>query len=118
MGTLRKVSANHDKQPGALLMDVDMDDLGKRSSGLLVDPYLFRRHHTNGESKKLELPRGKPRLDEYDLGYLLTAHKSQGSSWDDVTVIDDSASFRDNRNKWMYTSLTRAERGLTLLLRV
>ncbi len=117
MGTLRKIASEHGKLPGTLLIDVDMEDLQKRSTNLLVDPYLFQKHYTNGESQKLALPKGFPRLDEYDLGYLLTAHKAQGSSWDDVTVIDDSACFRENRNNWLYTSLTRAERGLTVLLR-
>ena len=117
MGTLKKIETRNEKLPGAFLMDVEMEDLEKPNTGLTVDPYLFRRTFTNGLSAKLELPRGKPRLDEFDFGYLLTAHKAQGSSWDDVTVIDDSQSFKENRHKWLYTSLTRAERGLTVLLR-
>lgn len=95
----------------------DMEDAGF-VSGLAVDPYLFRRNFDPlGKVERLPLPRGMPRLDEFDFGYVLTAHKAQGSSWDDVTVVDDSASFRDNRAKWLYTSLTRAERALTVLLR-
>jgi hypothetical protein len=35
-----------------------------------------------------------------------------------VTVVDDSAAFRENRAKHLYTALTRAERSLTVLLRV
>lgn len=117
MGTLTSIASDHDGWPGTFNMDVKMDDLGKANAGLQVDPYLFRKHFTNGEAKKLTVVKGMPRFDEFDFGYLLTAHKAQGSSWDHVTVIDDSSSFRDNRANWLYTSLTRAERGLTLLLR-
>jgi exodeoxyribonuclease-5 len=66
---------------------------------------------------QLEMPKGKPRLDEFDWGYVITCHKAQGSSWEHVTIVDDSGSFRENRQKWLYTALTRAETGLTLLTR-
>lgn len=102
---------------GLLDMSVKMDDLDAPNRELAVDPYLFRRHFTNGEAQRAKLPRGSAWLNEFDFGHVLTAHKAQGSSWDDVTVIDDSSAFRDNRAKWLYTSLTRAERGLTVLLR-
>lgn len=115
-GTLRRLETEHDGWPDTYLIDVDMDDLGKPCKDLMVDPYLFRRNFTNGVGAKLEMPRGR-RLDEFDLGYLLTAHKAQGSSWDDVTVIDDSGCFKENRHKWLYTSLTRSEKALTVLLR-
>ena len=98
-------------------MDVKMDDLDTPNLGLVVDPYLFRRHFTNGEAKKLFFPGRGPKLDECDFGACLTVHKAQGSSWDDVTVVDDSACFREHKAKHLYTAITRAERGLTVLLR-
>ena len=117
MGILRKIETSHDGIPGTFRMDVAMEDLEKLSVGLAVDPYLFRQNFTNGEAKRLELPKGRPLLDEFDLGYVLTVHKAQGSGWPDVTVVDDSGSFRDNRDKWRYTAATRAESGLTILTR-
>lgn len=102
---------------GTHAMSVQMEDLSKPSVGLNVDTYLFRRHFTNGAAQKIRLPRGGPRIDEFDWAYIATVHVSQGSSWDDVTVVDDSAAFRENRFKHLYTALTRAERGLTVLLR-
>ena len=117
MGVLRSIQTVHAGVPGSYRMDVDMEDLAALSAGLAVDPYLFRRHFTNGASKKMELPRGKPRLHEFDWSAVITVHVSQGSSWDDVTVIDDSACFREFRANHLYTAITRAERGLTVLLR-
>ncbi|QEH36523.1 ATP-dependent RecD-like DNA helicase [Aquisphaera giovannonii] len=115
MGTTLAAASEHEKLRGAWLMDVRMEDLRGPNLQLAVDPYLFRRNFTNGHAEKLPL-RGT-RLEEFDFGYTITCHKAQGSSWDDVTVIDDSSAFRDNRNLWKYTAITRAERGLTVLLR-
>ena len=114
LGTLLSVE---DAVGGLLRLDVRMDDLEKESRGLLVDPYLFRRHFTNGAAARLPRSKGTPWPHEFDWSTPITAHVGQGSSWDDVTVIDDSGAFRENRAKWLYTSVTRAERGLTVLLR-
>ena len=103
--------------PGTLEMDVQMEDLEQPSKGLIIDPYLFRRHFTNGEAKKIPMPKGSPLLDEYDWAAILTCHASQGSQFPDVTVVDDSGAFREHRNNWRYTACTRAETSLTILLR-
>lgn len=115
LGTTLAAASEHEKVRGAWLMDVRMEDLRGPNLQLAVDPYLFRRNFSNGDAQKLAL-RGT-RLEEFDFGYAITCHKAQGSSWDDVTVIDDSGAFRDNRDLWRYTAITRAERGLTVLLR-
>src|SRR6476661_5711302 len=38
--------------------------------------------------------------DEFDYGYVLTVHKSQGSQWDDVVLFDESFAFQDSRARW------------------
>ena len=49
-------------------------------------------------------------------GYAITAHKSQGSSWPNVIVYDDGLGrTAEDRNRWLYTAITRAERGLVIL---
>lgn len=45
---------------------------------------------------------------EFDYGYSLTAHKSQGSQWDNLVVFDEAFCFRDQWGKWLYTAITRA----------
>ena len=90
-----------------------MDDAEKSNMGLEVDPYHFNNHFNGGTSQKLEVS-GKQRLDEFDWGYVLTVHKAQGSSWNHVTIVDDSAAFRDNRNAWICTALTDARDGINL----
>jgi len=54
--------------------------------------------------------------DEFDFGYALTVHKSQGSQWDNVTLFDESFAFREHRARWLYTGVTRAARKLTLVM--
>lgn len=117
LGKLLAIETEHEGMPGTYKLDVEMEDLVGPRKGLVTDPYLFRNHFTGGKSARIKLPPGRNWLHEFDWGYAITCHKAQGSSWDDVTVIDDSSAFRDKRSKWLYTAVTRAERGLTVLLR-
>ena len=52
--------------------------------------------------------------DEFTYGYALTVHKAQGSQWDDVLLIDESAAFRQDRARHLYTGLTRAAQRITV----
>jgi exodeoxyribonuclease-5 len=53
--------------------------------------------------------------DEFDYGYALTVHKAQGSQWDDVVLFDESWAFREHRQRWLYTAVTRAAKRLTVV---
>ena len=53
--------------------------------------------------------------DEFDYGYALTVHKSQGSQWDEVVLFDESRAFREHRARWLYTGVTRAAKRLVLV---
>jgi exodeoxyribonuclease V len=57
----------------------------------------------------------KRRYDDFDYGYALTVHKSQGSQWDDVVLFDESYAFKDIRERWLYTAITRAAKTLTIV---
>lgn len=49
-------------------------------------------------------------------GYAITCHKAQGSQWENVIVYDDGLGrTREDRARWLYTAITRAERGLVIL---
>ena len=49
-------------------------------------------------------------------GYAITCHKAQGSQWEDVIVYDDGLGrSAEDRARWLYTAITRAERGLVIL---
>ena len=58
----------------------------------------------------------KKGLIEAVWGYAITCHKSQGSSWPNVIVFDDGLGRTpEDRARWLYTAITRAERGLVIL---
>lgn len=52
---------------------------------------------------------------EFDYGYAITCHKSQGSQWNNVLIYDESWCFRDVWQRWLYTAITRAAEKVTLV---
>ena len=49
-------------------------------------------------------------------GWAITTHKAQGSQWATVIVFDDGfGRTAEDRNRWLYTAITRAEFGLLIL---
>ena len=49
-------------------------------------------------------------------GYAITCHKAQGSQWENVIVYDDGLGrTAEDRARWLYTAITRAEQGLVIL---
>ena len=75
-----------------------------------VNPLFF-------EGRESELSeRARRWSDEFTFGDALTVHKSQGSQWDSVVLFDESAAFREDGARWLYTGITRAAKELTLVL--
>ncbi len=64
-------------------------------------------HHFIGNGQALPWWERK-NAQEFDYGYALTVHKSQGSQWDNVLLFDESHCFRKDKWRWLYTGLTRA----------
>ncbi len=80
------------------------------------DPLAVVVHRAFFEGREADLPYPIRReSDEFDFGYALTVHKSQGSQWDDVVLFDESRAFREHRARWLYTGVTRAAKRLTLV---
>ncbi|MBC8339400.1 MAG: AAA family ATPase [Rhodospirillales bacterium] len=70
-----------------------------------ADPERYRRDHWV-----------KKGLIEAVWGYAITAHKAQGSSFPTVVVYDDGLGrTAEDRARWLYTAITRAEWGLVIL---
>ena len=51
----------------------------------------------------------------FDFAHCITVHKSQGSQWNEVIVFDESKIFKADKNKWLYTAITRAAKKIWLL---
>jgi exodeoxyribonuclease-5 len=50
----------------------------------------------------------------FSFAYAITVHKSQGSQWPSVALVDESGAFRADGQKWLYTGVTRAAEMLTV----
>jgi exodeoxyribonuclease-5 len=93
-------------------LDVQMEDHKHPMTDVLVHPHLFWSHFVDAEQ-----PRMKKNIEWFDWAYLTTVHAAQGSEWPDVTVVDDSGVFGDDRHRHRYTAITRASDRLTFLRR-
>lgn len=52
--------------------------------------------------------------EEFDYGYALTVHKSQGSAWPSVLLFDEW--YGKDRKQWLYTAITRAAERIDLVM--
>lgn len=69
------------------------------------------------DEKRLERDyKTRKKLIEATFGWAITCHKAQGSQWENVIVWDDGlGQTQTDRNKWLYTAITRAESGLIIM---
>jgi exodeoxyribonuclease-5 len=85
-----------------------------------VNQGTFEEHHLRqregATAPKLKAFDSKRQDEILDWGWVITAHKSQGSQWDNVIVHDESGMFREDADKWLYTAITRASEELTVVL--
>jgi exodeoxyribonuclease-5 len=89
-----------DGKPGRLLLYK-----GHFEDHVALDP---NRHDRDWRDKK--------KLTEATFGWAITCHKAQGSQWENVVVWDDGLGRTEqDRRRWLYTAITRAERGLVIL---
>lgn len=72
------------------------------------DPLILSAHHFDADLNGMTW-RERKELEEFDYGYAITCHKSQGSQWPSVWIQDESWIFKDDRSRWLYTAITRAE---------
>lgn len=86
---------------------------------MFVYQALFEQHEKRDKlyasASKQAAYRSKITDNHIDFGWAITCHKSQGSQWDEVVVHDESSSFREDADKWLYTAITRAAERLVIV---
>jgi exodeoxyribonuclease-5 len=102
-------AADHNQSHEEFLINLRSDD-GEELEQVPVSTQRFRSY---AQRDVLVYPRGDEGIAEFDFGYAMTVHKSQGSEWDDVIVCDDWPG--QDRRRWLYTALTRAVERVTLI---
>ena len=51
----------------------------------------------------------------FEFAYAVTCHKAQGSEFNFVIVFDESWVFEEERDRWLYTAITRAKEKLLII---
>ncbi|MNM89873.1 ATP-dependent RecD-like DNA helicase [compost metagenome] len=110
-GGLWEVIKSRDSGVHAAQMVVRSLDVEELEPADVIVPFQF----FEGREKELDW-RELKRVDQFTYGYALTVHKSQGSSWDNVMLFDESFIFREDRRKHLYTGLTRAAERITVVI--
>lgn len=99
------------KGRGEMEMVLDPDDAGMRAATALI-----HTHENFFLGKEEEFTwQERRRFDEFTYGYAITCHKSQGSQFDSVYLFDESAAFKEDRDRWLYTAVTRAAERITVV---
>lgn len=78
------------------------------SDGSVVDEMNFALLH------KLRAVAEEP-ICRFEFAYAVTCHKAQGSEFDFVIVFDESWAFAEEKNRWLYTAITRAREKLLIV---
>ena len=106
-------------------IDVICGDFVSDTDEIYTDMYMDKKLILTGEktldfkeSYKLSMNRKTAGLVpmEFTYGYAITTHKSQGSEWDKVLVIEERFPFdKEEHARWLYTAITRAAEKLVLI---
>ncbi len=96
--------------------DEGREGRGERTGRLRIYKGHFEDHIAYDRTRNDRDWKDKKHLTEATFGWAITAHKAQGSQWENVIVWDDGLGRSAlDRRRWLYTAITRAERGLVLL---
>lgn len=76
----------------------------------------FENHYNFDKERDSRDWQIRKRTIESTYGYAITCHKAQGSQFGNVIVYNDGwGRGRSEKQKWLYTAITRAEKGLVIL---
>lgn len=85
-------------------------------AGIFIDGnYRYTRSDYFEKTDESGEPVGAFTLNRFEYGYCISCHKAQGSEFDDVIVFDESYAFKEDKNRWLYTAITRAKNKLIIV---
>jgi exodeoxyribonuclease-5 len=91
------------------LIDFQSDYSNPNYYGVEVDSNIFK-----GNAPMSQTLRTKRLICEFDFGYAITCHKSQGSEFEKVLIYEEYLK-ANTHARWLYTSITRASSKLILV---
>lgn len=107
--TIPVIRANFISDSDAKFKDLQMDEQQILTGEKSIDYKTSFRLSKNWRTQHL-VPM------EFTYGYAITTHKSQGSQWPNVLVIEERFPFdKTEHARWLYTAVTRAEDKVVLV---
>lgn len=107
--TIKVLYANFTSDSGAKFGQLQMDEQEILTGERCLDYKTVYKLSGNWRTKGL-IPL------EFTYGYAITGHKSQGSQWDKVLVLEERFPFeKEEHARWLYTCVTRASERLVLV---
>ena len=113
-GAIWRVDAMDARQKGFHKLEMFIRSEDDPPASLLVEAWDHDFLGTEAEFDKMPWGQRAQRA-RFAYGYALTCHKSQGSEWGRVVVVDESRTFREHSARWLYTAVTRAAKHLVLV---
>ena len=92
-------------------IDFRADFLKETSHDILIDTGIFNADDFYFErTTKIEGYGILEQINRFEFAYAISVHKSQGSQFESILIIDESRVFGADQDKWLYTAITRAEK--------
>lgn len=114
-GSLYNVVKLVDAYPEIDRVDLILSPAGE-SDRQTIEVHCHAQHFLGQEDALNKMWYSKKEAEEFDFGYALTCHKSQGSQFKNPLIWDESYVARDKRFNWKYTAVTRAQESVTHVL--
>lgn len=124
-GTIGRLTAiSHQRAPiygQKAIITLQIPDDENYFNNVLIDWNLITENKptvTQDTWKYFRNSRKFPRPNEFVYANVITCHKSQGSQWSKVTVIEEQFPYvKEEHARWLYTACTRPSEKLTLVLK-
>lgn len=110
-GTVRDVDPRMQRKKNTVDLVIELDDTPDPAGGN-VHVLTTTDARQFGAPQKLRPDQMARDAQLWDYAYAVTAHKSQGSEYSRVVVLDTNPS---ERKRWMYTAMTRAKDKLVVI---
>ena len=105
-----------------LISDLDITETGDKYNMVEIDRKMIMTNEKCCDWKlSYQLGKLRPRYGEivpkeFVYAYAITVHKSQGSEWNQVVVLEETFPFdKTEHARWLYTACTRASEKLVLI---
>ena len=115
IGTIGKIALIDSRLLKPLMLANFESDIGDKFKILNMDYKLFTEGKTTVNKDNWREFHRDIRPMEFDYGYAITVHKSQGSEFDKVILFNEYlGSDREHYLRWLYTGVTRASKKLII----